>query len=89
MLRNHQAHQEDVRARVAKVEAKHPGWTETREKPEFKTWLEGQPAFIQRTAMETEDPDELIGVFDMFVASQPKPPDEPAGRACRPNGKAA
>ena len=56
-------------ADIALVAVRHPGWVETSQTNEFRAWLGAQPKFLQRTAVETDDPEDLIEVFDQYAAS--------------------
>ena len=65
---NKDAAQNAETAADAAIEAKHPGWKETVKTPEFHTWYEGQPAFVQQ-AVKAGSTQDGIDILDMYHAS--------------------
>ena len=55
-------------AQFSPIEAKHPGFQKTIEGEEFLKWLDEQPGKVMRTAHNTNDPDEFVGILDQFAA---------------------
>ena len=56
--------------RLGQVEEKHPGFMETSKTEEFQEWLGDNP-FTKRVMESTEDPVDIIKVFDAYVAYTP------------------
>ena len=57
-------------AQFAPVEAKHPGFQETIKGDEFLKWLDEQTGKVMRTAHNTNDPNEFVGILDQFAARE-------------------
>ena len=64
-------------ARVAQVEEKHPGWEQTVDTDEFKEWLGKQPSYLRHAGQHSNDPADIIGIMDKYVADT-KPPEQNA-----------
>ena len=74
-LANSQSEQVHTQFASQRVEAAHQEWEKTAQSVEFAAWKETQPALIRRVIDESDDPDEVIQVLDLFKSAATSPPE--------------